>query len=188
MGMLAVVVVLVAAPACTDDYETGVEAYQRGDYATALTEFRPLAQQGDARAQYNLGVIYSKGQGVPQDYAEALHWYRQAAEQGDASGQFGLGGMYLDGRGVPRDYAEAVRWYRQAAEQGDARAKFNLSVMYRWGRGVPMDDVQAHMWLSLAASQGEKRAPKRRDRLAKKMTPAKLAEAQRLAREWKPKQ
>ncbi len=183
MGMLAVVVVLVAAPACTDDYETGVEAYQRGDYATALTEFRPLAQQGDARAQYNLGVIYSKGQGVPQDYAEALHWYRQAAEQGDASGQFGLGGMYLDGRGVPRDYAEAVRWYRQAAEQGDARAQINLSGMYLDGRGVPRDYVQAHMWISLAATQGHEDARTLRDLLSARMTPAQLADAQRLARQ-----
>ncbi len=180
--VLAVVVVLVAAPACTD-YEAGVEAYQRGDYATALTKFRPLAQQGDARAQYKLGLIYSKGQGVPQDYAEALYWYRQAAEQGDASGQFGLGGMYFDGRGVPRDYAEAARWYRQAAEQGDARAQINLSGMYLDGRGVPQDYVQAHMWISLAAAQGHEDARTLRDLLSARMTPAQLADAQRLARE-----
>ncbi len=148
--LLAVVVVLVAAPACTD-YEAGEKAYKQGDYATELEKLRPLAEQGDANMQFNLGLMYARG------------------------------------RGVPRDYAEAVRWYRQAAEQGDARAQFSLSVMYRRGRGVPQDDVQAQMWLSLAAAQGDKRAPKRRDRLAKKMTPAQVAEAQRLAREWKPK-
>ncbi len=178
--LLAVVVVLVAASACTD-YEAGEEAYQRGDYATALTEFRPLAQQGDPRAQYHLGVIYSNAQGVAQDYAEALYWYRLAAEQGYADAQYNLGGMYLDAR----DYAEAGRWYRQAAEQGDVRAQFRLSVMYREGQGVPQDYVQAHLWFSLAAAQGHEDARTLRDLLAEKMTTAQIAEAQRLAREWK---
>jgi len=80
-----------------------------------------------------------------------------------------------------------VRGYRLAAEQGHAGAQAQLGLMYTKGQRVPQDYVQAHMWLSLAAAQGDKRAPKRRDRLAKKMTPAQLAEAQRLAREWKAK-
>ncbi len=147
--LLAVVVVLVAAPACTD-YEAGKEAYDRGDYATALTKFRPLAQQGDARAQYNLGFMYSKGRGVPQDDKEAVRWYRLAAEQGRAEAQYNLGGMYATGRGVPQDY------------------------------------VQAHMWVTLAAVRGLETARTLRDRLAEKMTPAQLANAQRLAREWTP--
>ncbi|MEE8494655.1 MAG: tetratricopeptide repeat protein [Nitrospirales bacterium] len=148
--VLAVVVVLVAAPACTD-FEAGKEAYDRGDYATELQKWRPLAEQGDAEAQKYLGNMYRRGDGVPQDYQEAVRWYRLAAEQGHAGAQAQLGLMYTKGQRVPQDY------------------------------------VQAHMWLSLAAAQGDKRAPKRRDRLAKKMTPAQLAEAQRLAREWKAK-
>ncbi len=149
--MLALVVVLVAAPAWAD-FKAGAEAYQRGDYATALKEWRPLAEQGDAGAQFNLGV------------------------------------MYDDGRGVPQDDAEAVRGYRRAAEQGYAEAQFNLGLMYLKGRGVPQACVQAHMWVNLAAAQGIEDARKARDLLAEQMTPAQIAEAQRLAREWKPKQ
>ncbi len=185
--VLAAVVMLVAAPAWAD-FKAGVEAYQRGDYAPALTEFRSLAQQGDASAQSNLGLMYSKGRGVPQDDAEAVRWYRLAADQGDAVAQYNLGLMYFVGRGMPQDDAEAIRWYRRAAEQGDAGAQFNLGLMHFEGRGVAQDHVQAHMWVNLAAAQGREDARKARDKLAELMTPAQLAEAQRLAREWKPKQ
>ncbi len=185
--MLALVVVLVAAPAWAD-FKAGVEAYERGDYATALTEIRPLAQQGLAEAQFNLGVMHSKGQGVPQDDAEAVRWYRRAAEQGYARAQFNLGFMYRKGRGVPQDDAEVVRWFRRAAEQADAKAQFNLGVMYSEGRGVLRDYVQAHKWISLAAAQGDESYRKTTDILAGRMTPTQIDLAQWLAREWKPKQ
>ena len=97
--------------------DEGVVAYNRGDYATALREWRPLAEQGDAEAQFNLGLMYYKGRGVPQDYAEAVKWYRKAAEQGVAEAQYNLGFMYNNGQGIPQDYAEAARWYLKAAEQ-----------------------------------------------------------------------
>ena len=167
-------------------------AYQRGDYATVIRELRPLAEQGDAEAQYNLGVIYDRGQGVTQDYAEAVKWYRKAAEQGDARAQGNLGVMYSTGRGVPQDYAEAAKWFRKAAEQGWADAQHNLGLMYGNGQGVPEDYVQAHMWFNLAASRyppGEDRdeVVEVRDIAAERMTPAQLSEAQKLAREWRPK-
>ncbi len=88
--------------------DEGVAAYKRGDYASALREWRPLAKQGNAKAQYNLGVIYRKGQGVPQDDAEAVKLYRKAADQGDAVAQNNIGFMYDNGRGVPQDYAQAA--------------------------------------------------------------------------------
>ena len=96
----------------------------------------PAAEQGLATAQYNLGVMYGTGEGVPQDDAEAIRWYRLAAEQGLATAQYNLGVMYDDGLGVPQDDAEAIRWYRLAAEQGLATAQYNLGVMYSTGRGV----------------------------------------------------
>ncbi len=108
----------LAAPAWAG-FAEGVAAYKRGDYATALREFRPLAEQGAATAQFNLGIMYDKGWGVPQDYAEAVRWYRRATKQGFARAQHDLGVMYDKGEGVPQDYAEAVRWYRKAAEQGN---------------------------------------------------------------------
>ena len=86
----------------------GFHAYEEGDYATALKEYRPLAEQGDADAQHNLGFMYGEGRGVPQDYKEAVHWYRRAAAQGHAEAQAKLGQMYGAGWGVPQDYKEAV--------------------------------------------------------------------------------
>ena len=121
--MLALVVVLVAAPAWAD-FQAGLEAYLRGDYATALTEFRPLAQQGHAKAQFGLGLMYSQGgRGVPQDDAKALRWYRRAAEQGHAGAKFNLGFMYSKGRGGPLDYVQAHMWVNLAAAQGDENAR-----------------------------------------------------------------
>jgi TPR repeat protein len=182
---------MLTGGAAAGSFEEGVAAYQRGDYATALRLWRPLAKQGNASAQYNLGIEYQRGRGVPQDYAQAVKWYRLAAEQGYAAAQSTLGVMYTNGRGVPQDDAEAVKWYRLAAEQGYASAQYNLGLMYAKGQGVPQDYVQAHMWFDLAASRfsalGAENAVKNRDLAASRMTPAQIAEAQRLAREWKPR-
>ena len=172
--------------------EEGEAAFNRGDYATAIREFRPLAEQGKAFAQYNLGLMYYKGRGVPQDYAETVKWYRKAAEQGYAEAQHNLGHMYRNGEGVPQNYAKTLQWWRKAAEQGHARAQSNLGVMYEKGEGITQDYVQAHMWYNLAASRsppGETRdiVVGNRDNVAKRMTPAQISEAQKLARQWKPK-
>ncbi len=170
-------------------YEYGQGVQQ--DYAEAVKWFRRAAEQGDANAQYNLGAMYGNGNCVPQDYAEAVKWYRSAAEQGDSDAQFILGVMYNKGHGVPPDYSEAVKWFRHAAEQGDANAQFILGVMYGESRGVPRDNVQAYKWFDLVASQysalERERAVLYRDFVAAKMTQAQIAEAQKLAREWKPK-
>ena len=122
---------------------------------TGQTDNQALrALAGDAVAQYNLGVKYHEGQGVPQDYAEALKWYRKAAEQGLANAQYNIGILFEAGRGVPQDAAEAVKWYRLAAEQGDADAQVRLGYMYAVGHGVVQDSTEAVMWLRLAAEQG----------------------------------
>jgi TPR repeat protein len=144
------VVLSLAAPVAAGPWEDAAAAYSRGDYATALRLLRPLANQGDASAQYNLGLMYAKGDGVPQNYAEALKWFGLAADQGDADAQYNLGTMYTNGRGVPQDY------------------------------------VLAHMWFNLSAAQGVQIAVTQRDRIATRMTPAQIAEAQKLAREWRP--
>ena len=156
--------------------------------APELDELRALAEQGDADAQFNLGVMYANGRGVPEDDTEAVRWYRLAADQGNAAAQVNLGIRYDIGEGVPQDYAEAVRWYRLAANQRHARAQLNLGVKYRNGEGTPQDYVQAHMWFNLAASRltGEARetAVQGRDVAEGRMNPDGLNEAQRLAREW----
>ena len=184
LALILICCLALAAPAWAG-WDEGVAAYKRGDYETALREFRPLAEQGDARAQTNLGDMYADGRGVAQDYAEALKWYRLAAEQGDAHTQANLGVMYAEGQGVARDDAEAVKWFRLAAELGDAYAQTNLGVMYAEGLGVAQDYVQAHMWLTLAGAQGLESAAESRDIVVGRMTPAQVAEAERLARAWR---
>ncbi len=139
-------------------YERGEAAYVRGDYATALREWRPLAEQGYAYVQYALGLMYGKGRGVSQDYAEAANWLRKAAEQGHAEAQYILGTMYRDGGGVPQDYAEALKWSRKAAEQGNTSAKYILGLMYGEGQGVSQDDAEAVKWYRKAAEQGDAEA------------------------------
>ncbi len=98
-------------------FDEGEGAYDRGDYATALREWRPLAEQGNANSQFFLGVMYDKGQGVRQDLREAARWFRKAAEQGVAEAQFFLGFIYGKGLGVPQDYAKAHMWYDLAASR-----------------------------------------------------------------------
>ena len=181
-----ILVLSFAVPVAAGSLEDGRAAYEHRDFAIAERLFRPLAEHGNAIAQYNLGVMYHKGEGVPQSYPHAVSWYRYAAWQGDASAQLELGLMCYNGQGTLQNYAEALTWFRKAADQGSARAQFNLGAMYANGQGVPQDYILAHMWLSLAAAKNETRAVDLRDIVAAKMTAAQVAEAQKLAREWKP--
>jgi hypothetical protein len=146
------------------------------------------AKQGDAPAQFTLGLMYDSGDGVPQDHSEAAKWYRLAAEQGHDTAQYALGLMYATGEGVSQDYSEAAKWYHLAAEQGIDYAQNSLGTMYARGDGVQRDFVQAYKWLTLSASQGNTGSIDDRDIWTYGITPDQIAEAERLAREWKPKQ
>ena len=165
-------------------------AFRSGDYATTLRLARPLADEGDARAQSLLGLIYYRGHGVQQDYKEAVKWFRRAADQRDAVAQFYLGVMYYDGEGVPRDTAEAAKWYRLAADQGNPEAQYNLGVFYASGEAWDADYVSAYMWFSLAAAhfaasdKDRNAAVTGRDVVARQMTHDQIAEAQKRASEW----
>jgi uncharacterized protein len=175
--------------------EEAEAAYRRGDYAAAREILRPLADAGDVRAEFLLGVLYSKGQAVPQNFYEAAKWYRKAATKGHAPSQTALGLSYELGRGVERDFADASTWYRKAADQGDLEGQYYLAQMYESGYGVPQDYVLAHLWFELAsggqpirpeAVELRRRAKQRLATLDFKMTPEQIAEAKDLAREWKP--
>lgn len=181
----------LAMPAAADDWDDAVAALGRGDYATAYRLSKPLADRGNPEAQHFLGRMYVTGRGIPQNYSEAVRWYGLAAEQGHAEAQVELGLMYDNGEGVPQNYAEAMKWYRLAAEQGHAVAQHNLGVMYAKGQGVPQDNVQAHKWANLAAAkqtdpENLRSSRELRDSVASMMTPAQIAEAQKLAAEWIP--
>jgi TPR repeat protein len=224
-----VAVLLSASSAMAGAFEDGEAAYKLKGYGTALRLFRPLAEQGDARAQVYLGWMYFYGEGVQEDVTEAAKWFSKAADEGSAEGEDELGWFYDMGWGVPmdraraqklyrlaaeqgyapaqfrvgytytvkgdgQDFIEAAKWFRKAAEQGDGDAQFQLGILYYHGNGVPKDNVQAYMWFSLAAARGITGFPDlpsedRRDwviKLPSEMTPDQIAEAQRLAREWKP--
>ncbi len=187
-GLLALAVFGGAAAGPLED---GRAAYRRGDYATAMRLLRPLAEQGEAGAQTDLGWMYANGYGAPQDYTQAAAWRRKAADQGNATAEFSLGLMYREGLGVPQDFARAAMWTRKAAELGHAGAQLGLGFIYREGRGAPQDYAQACMWFDLASratdSDIRTRGTKNRDALAAEMTPSQIAEAQRMATEWKPK-
>ncbi|MGB8275345.1 MAG: tetratricopeptide repeat protein [Alphaproteobacteria bacterium] len=158
-GLLAAAIAgtAVAGP-YADAVAAYVAAFARGDYATAMRLLQPLADQGNAGAQSNLGLMYANGQGVSQDHSEAMKWFRKAAGQGVAEAQFNLGLMYGNGLGLPQDYVQAHKWYNLAASRYPASEKEKRDTVVR-----------------------------NRDRVAAKMTPEQIAQAQKLAREWKPK-
>ena len=156
--LILIISLLMVGPAIAEPFEDATKAYFSGDYEAAYRLIQPLAEQGLPEAQFNLGLMYDNRQGVPQDFAEAAKWYRKAAEQ---------------------EFAEA---------------QANLGMFYYTGLGVPKDNILALMWLHLATSRypaSEKAKRERaeifRDIAVSKMTPAQIAEAQMLAREWKPK-
>lgn len=137
------------------DFKKGLDAYDKGDYVTALNEWRPLAEQGDAATQFYLGFIYGKGEGVVQDYQEAVKWYRLAAEQGHATAQYNLGGMYAKGNGVVQDYKEADRLWRLAANKKVIGSYTNLGRIYlTGGHGIIQNYYESFKWYGIGAAQG----------------------------------
>jgi len=154
-GMLLTIVVatLISRPAVAGVPE-GINALGKGDFATALREFRPAAERGDAEAQYRLGVMYEFGRGVAVDKAQAMTLLRKSAAQGNDSAQQELGVIYATGDGVAQDNSQAVAWFRKAANQGDPTAQYNLGLMIAQGSGVPRNDVVAIAWFRKSAAQG----------------------------------
>jgi hypothetical protein len=153
------------------------------DMAETVKWFRKAADQGYAPAQECLGECYEWSFGVTKDAVEAAKWYRKAAEQGYALSESSFGECYWKGFGVPKDMAEAVKWFRKAAEQGNANAQYTC---YTYGDGVPKDYVQAYKWFNLASDRGYEDAKQGLSIIKKRMSSEQIAEAQRLARGFKP--
>ncbi len=186
-GVVALALV-VTAPARADPLRDAQAAYDRGRYAFALEVWQPLAEQGNPDAQAGLGALYLNGLGVAHDEAVATAWFRKAAEQGHANAQFNLASLHY----ARKEYAPAASWYRRSAEQGNALAQIRLARLYAEGLGLARDPVQAFKWFAIAIVRGSDsyaraNATKGRDDIATKMSPAQVAEAERLARDWKPK-
>ena len=139
IALIFLILALFAVPVFADDFQVGMDAANRGDFARAFEVWEPLAKRGNALAQFNLGLMYDKGEGVKRNYKMAVKWYKLAARQGISSAQFNLGWLYSKGKGVRQSFKRTVMWYIRAAKQGNSAAQFNLGLMYQKGLGVERD-------------------------------------------------
>jgi uncharacterized protein len=178
-----VFLILLSPITAMADYQDGRDAFDRGDYSTAVKEFKMLAQKNDPRGQYALAVLYDLGEGVSQSSKEAVKLYRLAAEQGFADAQNNLGVAYDQGEGVGTDYKVAMKWYLLAAERGNRDAPNNIGVLHMIGFGVPRSFLKAHTWFTIAGA-GDSEAIRNKNFLEKKLTSEQLAESKRRAEEW----
>lgn len=180
-------IVILMFALCADvaaDFDKGLRAYKNKDFATAMKEWMPLADQGDAEAQLNIGVMYASGQGVQKNEREAVRWYRSAAERGSPVAQTYLGWMYRNGVGITQDVNRAATWFVIAAQQGDPSGQRAIGLLYRDGVSVQKNPLVAYAWLSLAVSAGLSVAQEERDLVAQDLSPNDLVLAQRLSAQW----
>jgi V8-like Glu-specific endopeptidase len=183
--VLLILVLGLVAPATAAELDDAVAAAHSGDYAAALRRLSPLAEKGDARAEFDVGFMHAYGWGVQRNPAEAITWYRKAADQGLQIAQHFLGLAYVNGEGVRPDDAEAARWFARAAAQGFAQAQFMLGLMTLDGRGVPKDLVQGYALLVMAGQGGVRSAARVVQKMA--LTEAQHGQAQQIIDDWKPK-
>jgi hypothetical protein len=181
---LAVLAAMAWCDASLAGLDEGLAALSRRDYAAAAKELRPLAERGNAEAQYPIGRMYEFGAGYPVDKAQGIAWFRKAATLGNPTAQYNLGLMIAKGAGVPQDAALAVDWFRKAAAQGMAGAQFKLGLAYEFGEGVARDPLLAYASFAFAARDGTQEHVTRRDDLAAKLTPAQAKQGLALAGAW----
>ena len=170
----------VSAQNRTDDSVVNESA----NLAWSLNEWRQMAEEGQATAQYNLGLIHEYGRGVARNDVEAVDWYRKASVQGMSAAQYKLGVMYDNGWGVAPSDVDAAKWYGDAAEQGHPFAQHDLAFMYAAGTGVLQDYVRAYMWLDIAVASGNSLMAKHLDSVSRELSVAQIKEAHRMAGEW----
>ena len=176
--------ILLWSPLALSDFAKGMQAYSTGDYETALAEWAPLAEQGDAGSQFGLGSLYAHGWGVELNDAEALKWYEAAANQGHGEAAYNIGVMYQNGWGVDQSDSESGKWMRMAAEAGFPAAHRAVGDIYANGIGVEMDLVQAYRWYETGAKLGDSESHFDREELGPSMQPDEVAAAAEIARAW----
>ena len=155
--LLRALLVLIAALGCNAalaGLDEGLDALRRNDFAAAAKELRPLAERGDAEAQYRIGLMYEYGKGYPQDKLQGIVWFKKSAAQNHAAAQTELGIIYALGDGVKQDDALAVAWFQKGATQGNVTAQYNLGLWYAKGQGVKLDNAKAIEWWRKAGAQG----------------------------------
>jgi len=192
LAIAALAALVAGGSAYAGPLEDGIAAYHAKDYETAVKLWRPLAEQGNAAAQYQLGTLYAEGKGVAQSDATAVEWFKKAAEQGNAPAQYNLAVSYAEGLGVEKDETAAAKWFRRAADQGMPYAQLNLGILYATKRGVVPDDVEAVKWLELAiyalpAGGARSDAARMLKQVADRLTEEQLLEARVREKNWKAK-
>ena len=185
IGIAGLILGSIAGGASADGVK-GFEAYEKGDYATALKEFMPLAEAGQTSAQAAVGQMYFEGKGVKPDPKVAAKWLEPAAAAGNARAQFLLGKLYLSGEGVAADPAKAASLSKAAADQGLPEAQVDMCALYYQGVGVPKDLTQAYLYATLAARQGNEDGKNILELLTQDMTPEDVAKGDALVKAWKP--
>lgn len=146
---------LLAGPVLAQSYDEGAKAYNKRDYHTAMKNWQPLAEKGDVKAQFNVGLLYAQGLGVDLSFKEAVKYWELAAAQKNPEASFQLGRVYADGReGIEKNSAQAAKWFRKAADLGNAQAQAQLGDLYARGEGVPKSDKDAVAWYRKAVAQG----------------------------------
>ena len=175
---------MLASFAMAGDFQKGLDAYNSADYATALTEWQALADAGDVKASYGMGLLYGNGFGVDMNDELALKYYGFAAEKGHATAQFNLAVMHQNGWGVEQNDEAANKWYTLAAEQGVTAAQIALGSFYSLDVLDSYDPVEAYKWFSLADKLGDVDAVDKRDFVATRMTPDQLTEAESQVSKW----
>lgn len=188
IAVLVLSLLLFPAVAFANQLTDGQTAYLNKDFQTSLKLLQPLADQGNAEAQYWVGNMYFSGESVTKDFVEGVKWYRKAAEQGFAPAQGILGSAYEHGWGTKIDYAEALKWYQKSADQGYAASQMMLGNMYFSGRGVKQDYEESYFWEKLA----EKVAPNSpflkglASESAKNLTSEQKSAVEARVQDWKP--
>jgi TPR repeat protein len=186
IGLAGLLLISIAGNASADGV-AGFEAYEKGDYATALKEFLPLAEAGQTSAEAAVGQMYFEGKGMAPDPKQAARWLEPAASKGNARAQYLLGKLYLSGEGVGApDPAKAAALTKAAADQLLVEAQVDTCAFYYQGVGVPKDLVQAYLYANLAAQQGSQDGTAILTLLSQDMKPEDVAKGDAAVRAWKP--
>jgi len=173
--------ILLVAPAAADALDDGVQAYERGDYQTAITVWMPLADQGDQDALFNMGQLYRMGKGLARDPVMAEYFYRQAAEKGHLAAQGNLGTLYYFGFDDSPRVVPALQWWQKAARGGDPRSQYMIGILYYNGQYLERDKVRAYAWIRQAAVAGLPEAVEAEGKLIRALSVQELAAGNNLA-------
>jgi len=176
--------VFVSAASLGANLQKGITAYNSADYETAMAECLPLAEAGDAGAQFCVGRMYANGFGVDMNDEQALNWYGLAAEQGHGEAAFNLGVMHANGWGVPMDDKIAFEWYLRAAESGFAQAQATVAALYVHARGVEENLAEAYRWYVTAEKLGDASYTAELEALAAELTDEDIITAHHRADSW----